>query len=101
MTLRERIGALAIYLVLAFVMLIALFPFWWMLVTSLKRPVDIFSGVALWPQQLTFNNYYRLGAEFHFGSYLFNSILIVVASVAVALVIGTLAAYALARFRMQ
>ena len=48
MTLRERIGALAIYLVLAFVMLIALFPFWWMLVTSLKRPVDIFSGVALW-----------------------------------------------------
>ena len=63
---------------------IALFPFWWMLVTSLKRPVDIFSGVALWPQQLTFNNYYRLIAEFHFGSYLLNSILIVVASVAVS-----------------
>ncbi len=96
MTGLERIARLLVYLVLAFAIVIALFPFWWMLVTSLKRPVDIFSGVALWPQQLTFNNYYRLIAEFHFGSYLLNSILIVV-----ALVIGTLAAYALARFRMQ
>jgi len=96
-----NLDAFSIYLTLAVAILISLFPFWWMLVTSLKRPVDIFSGVALWPQQLTFNNYYRLIAEFHFGSYLLNSILIVVASVFIALVIGTLAAYSLARFRMQ
>jgi multiple sugar transport system permease protein len=101
MTLRERLGALFVYGTLAVAIFLALFPFWWMIDTSLKRPIDIFSGVALWPQQVTFSNYYRLGAEFHFGSYLLNSIVIVAASVAVSLVIGTLAAYALARFRMR
>jgi ABC-type sugar transport system permease subunit len=81
--------------------LLALFPFWWMLVTSLKRPVDIFSRVALWPQQITFGNYDRLFSEFHFGPFLLNSIVIVAASVGISLVIGTLAAYALARFRLR
>src|SRR5262252_4351979 len=101
MTPRERIGALFVYLVLGFAILLALFPFWWMLVTSLKLPVDIFSHVALWPQQMTFGNYYRLFNEFHFGPFLFNSIVVVTASVAISLVLGTLAAYALARFGMR
>ena len=101
MTPRERLGAIFVYLTLGAAILLALFPFWWMLVTSLKRPVDIFSHVALWPQQVTFDNYYRLFDEFHFGPFLFNSIVIVTASVAVSLVIGTLTAYALARFRLR
>jgi len=54
-----------------------------------------------WPQQITFNNYDRLFNEFHFGPFLLNSIVIVTASVVVSLVIGTLAAYALARFRLR
>ena len=101
MTLRERLGAIFVYLTLGVAILLALFPFWWMLVTSLKRPVDIFSRVALWPQQITFGNYDRLFSEFHFGPFLLNSIVIVAASVGVSLVIGTLAAYALARFRLR
>ena len=101
MTLRERLGAIFVYLTLGVAIFLALFPFWWMLVTSLKRPVDIFSHVALWPQQITFGNYGRLFSEFHFGPFLLNSIVIVIASVGVSLVIGTLAAYALARFRLR
>ena len=101
MTLRERLGAIFVYLTLGAAIFLALFPFWWMLVTSLKRPVDIFSHVALWPQQITFGNYGRLFSEFHFGPFLLNSIVIVIASVGVSLVIGTLAAYALARFRLR
>jgi multiple sugar transport system permease protein len=101
MTARERLASTFVYLTLAVAILLALFPFWWMIDTSLKRPIDIFSGVALWPQQITFGNYYRLFNEFHFGPYLLNSIIIVTASVGISLVIGTLAAYALARFRMR
>ena len=101
MTFRERLGAIFVYLTLGLAILLALFPFWWMLVTSLKRPVDIFSRVALWPQQITFGNYERLFSEFHFGPFLLNSIVIVAASVGISLVIGTLAAYALARFRLR
>jgi multiple sugar transport system permease protein len=101
MTPRERLGRAFVYCALAVAILLALFPFWWMVDTSLKRPVDIFSRVALWPQQITFNNYYRLMADYHFGSFLLNSVIIVAASVAIALMIGTLAAYALARFRLR
>ena len=101
MTARERLGAVLVYLTIGVAILLALFPFWWMLVTSLKRPVDIFSHVEFWPQQITFDNYYRLFNEFHFGPFLLNSIVIVTASVAVSLVIGTIAAYALARFPLR
>jgi len=100
-TLRERIGMTFVYLALGVAILLALFPFWWMVDTSLKRPVDIFSGVALWPQQLTLDNYYRLANDYHFGSFLLNSVIIVSSAVAVSLGLGTLAAYALARFRMR
>jgi multiple sugar transport system permease protein len=101
MTPRERLGLVLVYGALAVAIVISLFPFWWMIDTSLKQPVDIFSGVAFWPQYITFTNYARLMTEYHFGSFLLNSLIIVTASVATALVIGVLAAYALARFRLR
>ena len=58
-------------------MLVALFPFWWMLVTSFKRPVDIFSGVSLVPQHMTGQNYSRLFSAYHMGSFLENSLIVV------------------------
>lgn len=101
MTLRERLGLLFVYVALAGAILIAVFPFWWMFVTSLKQPIDIFSGVALWPQNITFDNYHRLLRDYHFGSFLLNSVVVVTAAVVISLMLGTLAAYAIARFRMR
>lgn len=101
MTPGERLGRICLYLALAAAIFLALFPFWWMVDTSLKRPVDIFSGVALWPQQLTFDNYLRLVRDYHFGSFLLNSLIVVTTAVAISLFLGTLAAYALARFRLR
>jgi multiple sugar transport system permease protein len=98
---RRRVSAVLVYSGLAVALVLTLFPFWWMIDTSLKQPVDIFSGVALWPQHITFHNYYRLFHEYNFGSYLTNSVVVVAASVFVSLVLGTLAAYGLARFRLR
>jgi multiple sugar transport system permease protein len=98
---RRRVTAALVYSALAVALVLTLFPFWWMIDTSLKQPVDIFSGVAFWPQHLTFHNYYRLFHEYNFGAYLTNSIVVVAASVLVSLSLGTLAAYALARFRLR
>ena len=71
----------------------ALFPFWWMLNTSLKQPVDIFGGVTLYPHHPTTDNYHRLFHTYHFATFLQNSIIIVIFSVSASLVVGTLAAY--------
>ncbi len=98
---RRRVSAVLVYSALAVAIFLTLFPFWWMIDTSLKQPVDIFAGVAFWPQHFTFHNYYRLFHEYNFGAYLTNSIVVVAVSVLVSLVLGTLAAYALARFRLR
>jgi multiple sugar transport system permease protein len=100
MSRRTRILSGSRYVALAVGVLIALFPLWWLLVTSFKRPVDIFSGVSLIPQHPTGANYQRLFENYHMGSFLVNSVIVVTVSVAVSLVLGTLAAYALARFRL-
>lgn len=101
MSPRERVNSTLVYLTLAGTAIISILPFWWMIDTSLKRPVDIFAGVAFWPQRITFTNYVRLITEYHFGAFLLNSLIVVAASVAVSLVIGMLAAYSLARFRLR
>jgi multiple sugar transport system permease protein len=93
-----RVG---MYTALAAALLVALFPFWWMLVTSLKRPIDIFAGLSLIPQHLTFSNYSRLFGPYHMGQFLRNSLIVVSVAVAISLVVGSLAAYALARFRLR
>jgi multiple sugar transport system permease protein len=97
---RARAQSAARYLALALALVIALFPFWWMLVTSLKEPVDIFRGVSLVPQHPTGNNYNRLFSSYHMGQFLINSLIVVTVAVAVSLVLGTLAAYSLARARL-
>jgi multiple sugar transport system permease protein len=92
-----RIG---LYAALMVILVIVIFPFWWMIDTSLKHPVDIFGGVTLYPHSPTGDNYSRLFNTYHFGSYLVNSVLVVAVSVAASLTLGTLAAYSLARFRL-
>jgi len=95
----KRAGRYVRWAAIALVIVGSLFPFLWMLSVSLKRQVDIFGGPSL-PKQPTLSNYTALFTQYHFGAYLVNSILIVGASVLASLLIGTPAAYALARFRL-
>jgi multiple sugar transport system permease protein len=85
---------------IALAVLISLFPFVWMLSVSLKRQVDIFAGPTLIPRHPTLGNYSSLFSQYHMGSYLLNSVIVVGVSVLASLVVGTPAAYALARFKL-
>jgi multiple sugar transport system permease protein len=86
------------YTILVVAVVCCLFPFWWMFVVSLRQRIDIFSGPSLLPTNPTLSNYVALFTQYHMGDYLVNSIITVVFSVVLALLIGTPAAYALARF---
>jgi len=55
---------------------------------------------SLVPQTLTPENYISLFSGREFGAYLTNSIIVTTLSVAIALILGTMAAYVLARFRL-
>jgi multiple sugar transport system permease protein len=75
----------------------ALFPFWWMITTSLKHQVEIFSGLELAPQAPTLDNFLALFETYNFGPFLYNSVFVVAISVFLSLVLGTPAAYALTK----
>lgn len=99
--MREALRRTAVYGAVAAVLVVGLFPFWWMLVTSVKPPVDIFGGVRLWPDRFTLNNYRILFDQHHFGDFLVNSVTVVAVSVAASLLLGTLAAFSITRFRLR
>lgn len=96
MMLRRLGTALAVTLMVS----VATIPLLWMLVTSLKPNREITQDGTLLPDAPTLDNFSRLFGEINFDAYLRNSIGITAASVLLSLVIGSLAAYSIARFRL-
>jgi multiple sugar transport system permease protein len=95
---RWRTAAFAVAATLA--VLVAVVPLVWMASTSFKTNREITQDGTLLPHSFTFANYVSLFSGRAFGSYLTNSIVVTTVSVAVALLLGTHAAYAIARFRL-
>jgi multiple sugar transport system permease protein len=89
--------AALVYLALVAAEVFALFPFWWMITTSLKHQVEIFGGLELVPQIPTLDNFVALFDKYNFGPFLVNSLLVVAFSVVFSLLLGTPAAYALTK----
>jgi multiple sugar transport system permease protein len=97
---RRRVPALRLALLLL-ALLITLLPVYWMAITSLKTQIEVFAAPpTLVPQRPTLENYVSLFVQRNMGAYLVNSLIVVGASVLLALALGSLAAYALARFHM-
>ena len=86
--------------VMALVLGVVLLPIYWMVAASLKSNKEITQDATLYPHAPSFDNYLRLFTYKEFGDYLTNSLVVTGASVALALVAGTLGAYAIARFRL-
>lgn len=84
----------------AVVVLMWLFPVYWIVLTSLKPIGEINSRVPVFRFSPTLGNYRDLFARFGFGQVLMNSIIITVVSSCIVMVIAILAAYALARMRV-
>src|SRR5689334_17405038 len=80
---------------------VVLFPFLWMLTSSLKTQVDIIA----WPPKLVFEptlrNYQKVFGEQDFLKYFMNSTVVGTVAVALSLVLGLPAAYSIARFRQR
>jgi multiple sugar transport system permease protein len=97
----HRLGHAARWAVLGLAALIALLPLYWLAITAFK-PVTELQNVAptFYPHAPTTTNFSTLFNEGGFGQYILNSFIVVSVSVAIALPIGTLAAYALARMRL-
>lgn len=102
---RRRLGDWIAAVVIALAAVWILFPFYWAAITSLKHPVDVFRlSFVPWVQfQPTLDNWRAelLGRGSAIFSGLGNSFAIGVGASLVALCLGTLAGYGLARHRYR
>jgi multiple sugar transport system permease protein len=88
------------YVVLFAAALVALAPVYWMLTISLKKEVDQFATPPRWFSFVPTLEHYQDAFLFRsFGQYLLTSAIVAILATTCALVIGTLAAYSLTRFR--
>ena len=79
--------------------LVTLFPVYWLATLSLKREVDQFAVPPLWLRFTpTLAHYHEIFWLRPFGGYLLNSVAAAGFSTLLALIVGTAAAYSLARF---
>jgi multiple sugar transport system permease protein len=82
------------------VVLLWLFPVYWVVLTSFKPIVEINSAIPSFVFEPTLENYRDLFAKFEFSGVLLNSIVVTVATCVVVVGLGVMAAYALARLKV-
>lgn len=97
---RNLAGRLLIHLILLAGVVWSVFPFVWMVLTSLKSYVEAAASQSILPSKWLFSNYLTAWNQVGvFPRYFGNTIFIATATVLGVLVTGTLAAYAFARMQ--
>ena len=99
--MKRRISLFFTYLVLLVWSVIVLFPIWTLLVNSFKPQREIFQDPFGLPKSFTFAGYETAWNTGRFDLYFFNTIYVTVISLALILFFGSMAAYALAKWRSR
>ncbi len=110
---RPSAGRIVAWIVLGLLIIITLFPFWWIVRTSLSNPRQLFvDTTSMLPARFTLNNYARVlgmmstseavaaggsGQTINFLLYLRNSLIVTTSLVIGQISFSALAAYAFAR----
>jgi multiple sugar transport system permease protein len=89
-----------LWLAVAAIMIFCLFPFYWLINTSLKTGTDL-SSARIVPPNPSLDNYKSIFEDSDFTTALRNSIVVAGLTTILALAVGSLAAYALARLRFR
>ena len=99
---RSRIGAVATYCLALIFSVIALFPFAWMALSSVKPLPELYTVPPTWiPENFSLDNYRTVLFELNIPRYFLNSVIISVGATSISIVLAALAAYGFARFRFR
>lgn len=90
------------YILATVIALVVLIPFFWMLSTSLKSRGALMSIPIEWlPKEPNLNSFKRIFAVNNFGTSIFNSFYLAIASTIVQLTFATMAAFAFSKLRFR
>ena len=100
---RSRIGKITVYFFLSLWALVVLFPFYWMVLTSVKSygAYNAEHIPAFFTLSPTLQNYVDAFTTVPLMGYLLNTLIFAVATTAIMVVVSTLAAYAFARLEFR
>jgi raffinose/stachyose/melibiose transport system permease protein len=86
-------------LILLLLCLVWIYPFLWLVSASFKDPLEIFSkGLSLIPNALRWDNYARAWSTAGFSTYMLNTVLVTVGTVALVIFHTSLTGYVLGRY---
>lgn len=100
---KKRFGTARLYVGVLIILVWGLAPFYWMTVVAFRDPAYTFDSTP-WPTHVTFENFsnaFDTSRGNDFGNALLNSVIIGAATTAIALLLGVMAAYALARMTFK
>lgn len=98
---RKIIGRILFILAVLVILIITLFPIVWMLVASFKTNAELLNVKKLFSFSFTIKNYVSVFVERNFMLPFKNSLIISTSAVALSLLMGLPAAYAIAREKMR
>lgn len=98
---RFTAGTAGQYLALALTVALTVFPLVWLFLTSIRSSADIFSvPVHIIPETATLTQYVSVFTEYDTMDYVWNTVIVSVATVILVHLLAIPCAYALSRFRM-
>jgi multiple sugar transport system permease protein len=98
---RVTAGTVGQYLALALTVAFTVFPLVWLFLTSIRSSADIFSvPVHIIPETATLTQYVSVFVEYDTMGYVWNTVIVSVATVILVHLLAIPCAYALSRFRM-
>ena len=100
----KTIGMVGVYAFLLIMAIIVIFPFYWMIISSLKEMSEYrLSTPTLFPKVIDYMNYVEVftNEDLLLGQLFFNTVLVGVISTALGLVITVLSAFAFARLEFK
>lgn len=103
MMAKKRLKWLALGAALILVLVVWLFPLYWIVTTSLKTRLDAFAYPPVWAFRPTLESYNEtfIVSQSPMTRFLLNSVIVSLATTLLSMVIGTASAYALARFPIR
>lgn len=91
---RRRVETVFQYILAIIVTMVALFPLYWMLISSVKSQDEILLlQPTFWPHEFHFENYLHVVQKVNFGKYYLNTIIMTAGIMASEIITGIFAAY--------
>ena len=96
---KSKLGTVLVYVAIAVLLIITLFPVYWMFIGSLKDRTEVYSNPPVfWPKELKWSNFTK-ALDRGGARGIRNSLIVAGTGALLSVVLGSLAAYSIARYK--